>query len=72
MIGFADHCSHRAVADGGEHALDGVGRAYVLPMFGGDVEEGEQLVAILNQALDRLIVFRAMFLGKDVDRLLGG
>ena len=44
----------------------------VLPMLGREVEEGEQLVAILHQAVDRLVVFRAVFLGKDVDRLLGG
>ena len=36
-------------------------------MFGGEVEEGEQLFPILHQAVDRFVVF----LGEDVDRLLG-
>ena len=60
--------SDRAVTDSGEHALDGVGRPDVIPVLGGEVEKGEQLVLILDQALDRLVVFRALFLGKDVDR----
>lgn len=71
MIGSARHGSDRAVTDGGEHALDEFGRAYVIPMLGEEVGEGEQLVAILCQAVDRLVVSRAIFLGKDVDRLLG-
>ena len=62
----------RAVTDSGEHALDGIGRPDVIPMLGWEVEKGEQPVTILHQALDRLVVFRAVFLGKDVDRLLGG
>jgi hypothetical protein len=41
-------------------------------MLGREVVEGEQLVAILGQAVDRLVVFRAVCLGKDVDRLLRG
>jgi hypothetical protein len=41
-------------------------------MLGREVVEGEQLVAILGQTVDRLVVFRAVFLGKDVDCLLRG
>jgi len=68
MIGSADHGSDRAVTDGGKDAFYRVGRANVVPVLGGKVEEGEQPVPIFDEALDSLIVFRAVFLGKDVDR----
>ena len=51
--------AHRAVAHRCERAFDRVGRAQMLPVLGGEVVEGEQRVAILGQALDRLVVFDA-------------
>jgi hypothetical protein len=60
------------VPHGGEHALNGVGRAQVIPMLSRKVVEGQQCVAIIDQAFDRPTVFGAVFLGKDVDRRFGG
>ena len=60
--------AHRAVADGRERAFDDVGRAQMLPVLGGEVVEGEQRVAILGQALDRLVVFDAPGLDEGVER----
>ena len=37
-------------------------------MFSREVEEGEQRVAILDQALHRTFVFDEVFLDEDVDR----
>ena len=37
-------------------------------MLGRKIEEGEPLVLILDQALDRLVVCRTVFPGKDVER----
>src|SRR3954454_13451496 len=61
---------HRAVPDGGEHALDGVGGAQMVPVLGREVVEGEQRVAVLGQAGDRLLVFGPVLLGKGGDRRL--
>jgi hypothetical protein len=49
--------AHCAVAYGGERAFDDIGR---------EVVEGQQRVAILDQALDRLLVFDASVLDKGV------
>jgi hypothetical protein len=38
-----------------ERAFDDVARSQMLPMLGRQVVEGEQHIAILNQALDRLV-----------------
>ena len=51
--------AHGAVTHGRERALDDVRRAQMLPVFGGEVVEGEQRLAILDQALGRLVVFDA-------------
>jgi hypothetical protein len=37
-------------------------------MLGGEVVERKQCVAVVRQALDRLVVLRSVFLGEDVDR----
>src|ERR1700720_1266370 len=53
---FGAHCS---VADRREWAFDGVGRSQMLPVLSREVVEGKQRVAILDQALDSLVVFDA-------------
>ena len=63
---------HRAVPDGGKHALDRVGRAQVIPVLGRKVVEGQQGVAVLEQAGDRLLVFGPVLLGEALDRCRGG
>ena len=55
---------------GGEDAFDGVGRAQVDPMLGGEVEEGQQGLAVFGQAFDRLVVL-AVFQREAVDGFLG-
>ena len=52
-----------AKANGRERRLDRIGRAQMLPMLGRKVVERQQLVAILEQALDRLGIFRVI--GRD-------
>ncbi len=42
-----------------ERAFDDVGRAQMFPVLGGKVVKGEQRIAILDQTLDRLVVFDA-------------
>ncbi len=49
----------RAVADRRERAFDDVGRAQMLPVLGREVVEGQQRIAILDQALDSLVVLDA-------------
>jgi hypothetical protein len=61
---FRPNCS---VADGGERAFDDVGRSQVLPVLGREVVEGEQRIAILDQALDRLFVLDAPGLDERVE-----
>ena len=61
----------RSMADGREGALDRVGRAQVLPVLGGEVVEGEQHVAILRQAFDRLVVLRAVDFHESIEGGLG-
>ena len=46
--------AHGAVAHRGERAFHDVRRAQMLPVLGLEVVEGEQRVAILDQALGRL------------------
>ena len=43
-------------ADGGEHALDRIGRAQMVPVLGGEVVEDQQRVTILGEAGDRFLV----------------
>ncbi|MET4031066.1 hypothetical protein ABMB68_004575 [Bradyrhizobium sp. RT4a] len=42
------------------------------PMFGKKILEGQQCVAILDQAFDRPAILGAMLLGEDVGRGFGG
>ena len=51
----------------GERAFDDVRRAQMLPVLGREVVEGEQRVAILDQALDRLVVFDAPGFDEDIE-----
>src|SRR5215468_2673801 len=41
----------------------------MLPMLGREVVEGQQLIAIFDQAFDRLVVFDAPGLDEDIERL---
>ena len=47
-----------------EHALDRIDRAQVNPMFGGEVDEGQQRLAILDQTFDGLVVFGRVLLSE--------
>jgi hypothetical protein len=55
----------------GEHALDRIRGAQMNPMLGGEVEEREQRLTILDRALDRGPVFGTVFLDEGVDRGFG-
>src|SRR5258706_15284358 len=55
------------MAHRGERAFDDVRRAQMLPVLGREVVEGEQRVAILDQTLDRLVVFDAPGLDEGVE-----
>src|ERR1700722_16536853 len=44
----------------------------MIPVFGWEVEEGEQSLPVLCQACDRLVVLGAVFVGEHVDGSLGG
>ena len=68
LVGETSLGAHCAVADRRERAFDEVGRAQMLPVLGGEVVEGEQRVAILDQALDRLVVFDAPGFDEGVER----
>lgn len=59
------------MANGGKNALDGIGGSQMIPMFGGEVVERQQGILIFRQAVDRLGVFRAIFVDKDGNRHLG-
>src|SRR5262249_40268426 len=59
--------AHRAVADCRERAFDDVGRAQMPPVLSWKVVEGEQCVAILDQAPDRLVVFGAPALDEGIE-----
>ena len=60
--------SDGAVAHGGEGALDGVRRPGVLLVLGKEVVEGEQCLAVLLQALGRLVVFDLVAVDERVER----
>src|SRR4051812_15596724 len=57
--------------DGGEHALDRIGGPQVVPVLGGEVEEGEERVPVSLQAGDGLLVLRPVFLHEGVERERG-
>lgn len=59
------------VPDGDEDALDGVGRAYMVPMLGREVEEGPERLAVLDETFDGLGIFGAVLLLEDRDGELG-
>jgi hypothetical protein len=59
---------HRAMANSREHTFDRVLGAQVIPMFGGEVVEGQQGVPVLGQTGDRLVVLGAVFFGEGVKR----
>jgi hypothetical protein len=40
-------------------------------MLAREVKEGQQYFAIFRQAVDRLVIFRLVFLGEDIVRYLG-
>ena len=56
--------------DGGEHALDRVGRPQVVPVLGREVVERQQRVPVLGQAGDRLLVLGPILLGERRDGCL--
>src|SRR5262249_3376313 len=59
--------AHGAAPHRGERAFDDLRVAPLLPVLGREVVEGEQRVAILDQALDRLVVFDAPGLDEGVE-----
>jgi len=59
--------AHGAVVHRGERTFDDVRGAEMLPVLGREVVEGEQRVAILDQALDRFVVFNAPGLDEGVE-----
>lgn len=62
--------SGRPVAHRGEHALDRIGRPQMVPMLGREIVEGQQRVAVFDQAGNRLVAFRALFLDERGNRRL--
>jgi hypothetical protein len=56
------------MADGRERAFDDAGRAQMFPVLCGEVVEVQQRIAILDHALDRLVVFGAPGLDEGVER----
>ena len=60
------------MADRRERALDRVRCSQVLPVFGGEVVEGEQRVAVFGQAIGRLFEFQRVALDEGVERGLSG
>jgi len=61
----------RAVPHGGKGALDRVRGPEVFPVFGGEIVECEQGLAILRQALGGLIVFHLVSGDEGIERGLG-
>ena len=55
------------LAHRGERAFDRIRAPQVLPMLGWEVVEGEQRIAILGQAFDRLVVFRRVAVREGVE-----
>jgi hypothetical protein len=68
LVGETSLRAHGAVTHGGERAFDDIGRAQMLPVLGREVVEGEQRVAILDQALGRLVVFDAPGFDEGIER----
>jgi hypothetical protein len=60
-----------AVPHGGKGALDRVRGPQVFPMFGGEIVEGEQGLAILCQAFGGLVVFHLVGCDEGVERGFG-
>src|SRR4051794_15862859 len=61
----------RAVPHGGKGALDWVRGPQVFPVFGGEIVECEQGLAILRQALGGLTIFQLVGCDEGVERGLG-
>lgn len=57
------------VAHGGKGALNRVSGSDVFPVFGGKVVEGQEPLAIFGQFCDRLVVFDAVGLDKEIKGL---
>ena len=53
------------MADGGEDALNRIGRAQVIPVLGGEVEERQQSLGVLGQAGDGGCIFGPVFFRED-------
>jgi hypothetical protein len=68
LVGKTSLGTHPAVADCCERTFDDVGRAQMFPVLGREVVEGEQRLAILDQALDRLVVFDGPSFDEGVER----
>lgn len=54
-----------SMPDGGEGALNGVCRPDVLPVFGGEVVERQQIGPVLGQAFYRPVVFHTVSCNED-------
>jgi hypothetical protein len=63
--------ANRAMPDRCKGAFDRVRRAQMRPVLGGEIEERQQRVAILEQAIDGFVVFGRVFLGEDRHRGFG-
>ena len=61
----------RSMSDGGECALDRVGRANVFPMFRGVVVEAQECVPVFDQFGDRLVPFHAVGLDEKIEGDIG-
>jgi hypothetical protein len=55
------------VADRRKGGFNNVGRAQVFPVFGWEVLEGKQRIAIRGQALDRFVVFDVPGLNESIE-----
>ena len=60
-----------SVADGGEGAFDGVRCPDVLPVFGREVVEGEQIGSVFGQAFDCPVVFHSVSLDEEIEGGVG-
>ena len=59
------------MTNGGEGAFDRIGCTQMFPVFGRELVEGEQYVAILDQTFDRLLVLHAVNGHKCIQRGFG-
>jgi hypothetical protein len=64
--------ANRAMPNRCEGAFDRIRRSKMRPVLRGEIEERQQRIAILEQAIDRLVVFGRIFLGEDRHRGFGG